>query len=165
MEPSKNDTQLRAYISGPLTELPTHISLHEVQGFYVKAALVAEDALGIRGFVPHEHFDPSTMPNVTPKDIYQVESEMIMKQTSVLIVCALAPSWGGGGECQLANDCGIPLVVLKRKNQKFTRYVLGMPLLNAVIEYDTEDEAMILLAEHLQKMKQNNEIRGGLYEK
>ncbi len=153
MKPSVDNEILRAYISGPLTELPAHITLEYVQQFYVRVAGVVERVLGIRGFVPHEHFDPATMPDVTPQEIYETESDMIMYHTSVLIVCALAPSWGGGGECQLANNCGIPLVILKRKDQRFTRYVLGMPMVKKVIEYENEDEAMVLLTQYLFEMK------------
>jgi len=139
--------------------LPPDVDAHKARKFYSRIADAVETILGVRAFAPHEHSDPLTMTAAQKKEnVYEFCSDIVRNKTSLLIVVALGPSWGGGGECQIAADAYIPIVVLIEKGKRVSDYILDMPVIRAVIEYQIEEEGMALLAEQLMIMKNNNEI-------
>ncbi|MDD2757786.1 MAG: hypothetical protein PHD72_00210 [Patescibacteria group bacterium] len=131
----------RPYICGPLTELPP-----EKQGptkeFYVRVAELCYYVLGVRGFVPHEHYDPVAHANFTPQDVDKAERRQVCKRTSVLIVVPLAPSWGGGIEVEMARQSNVPALVLcekeKLERRLISRLLRGNPAVVGVISYEGE---------------------------
>lgn len=133
------------YVCGPIRELSLEERPHVLR-FYEKIADVCETIARIRPFVPHQRFDPDDYVSATPQDIYRVEYDQVCNKTSLLIVVAVAPSWGGGMEVQMANTNRVPIVLLcereKLKSQRISRLLLGSPALMEVIEYDTQDEAI-----------------------
>lgn len=124
------------YVCGPLTELSKETG-EQARAIYTAIAEITENILGKRAFVPHEHFDPLNS-NATSQQVYQTESERIKHQTSLVIVVAIAPSWGGGGEIQLANEYSVPIIICKPRGKTISRYILGMPMVKEkeVVEYD-----------------------------
>ena len=133
-----------AYICGPLTELP--LDQHEsVKSFYSKLGDVCENVLGKRAFVPHEHYDPIKHPDFTPKEVDAVERRQVCENTSVLIVVALAPSWGGGIEVEMANTNKVPVIILQKRDKKISRLLRGNPAVVNIIEYVDEDQAINIL--------------------
>lgn len=134
----------RPYICGPLTELDPKIS-DGVKAFYVKLADVCQDALQIRGFVPHEVYDPIKMADVSPKVVFHDEREIVTTKTSVLIVCTLEPTWGGGMEVAWANEYSVPIIILVPGNKKISRLLKGGPMVFDILHYDKEEQALLLL--------------------
>lgn len=54
----KQATTITPYICYALTELPPD-TRNQAKAFYERVADACEQVTGIRGFVPHEHFDPT----------------------------------------------------------------------------------------------------------
>jgi len=133
-----------AYICGPLTELPSG-QQGLVKVFYSRLGDVCEEVFGRRAFVPHEHYDPIRHPNFTPKEVDAAERKQVCENTSVLIVVAIQPSWGGGIEVEMANTNNIPVVILQNENKKISRLLRGNPAVMEIISYNNEDEAVELL--------------------
>ena len=140
------------YICGPLTELPAEQQA-SAKAFYEAVGALCSRIAGVEAFVPHKHYDPVANANFEPPEVYAAEKTQICEHTSVLIVVALAPSWGGGGEVEMANERGIPVVILcdaeRLAQRKISRFLRGGPSIKAVIGYHTMEEALSLLAHEL----------------
>ncbi|MGE5298101.1 MAG: hypothetical protein ACM3KM_02985 [Acidobacteriaceae bacterium] len=133
-----------AYICGPLTELPDELK-GPVKALYSKLGDICQEVMGIRAFVPHEHFDPVAMPNFTPQEVDTAERHQVCDLTSVLVVVAIQPTWGGGIEVEMANRSGIPAIILKPVNKNISRLLRGNPAVQGIVQYETFAEAEIVL--------------------
>ena len=141
-----------AYICGPLTEL-----LPEEQGrikrFYARIADLFEELTGVRAFVPHEHYDPVVNPNPTPAQVDAAERKQVCENSSMLVVVAEAPSWGGGIEVEMARTNGVPVVLLcdreKLAQRKISRLLRGNPAVVKILEHDNEEDALSQLRDYL----------------
>jgi hypothetical protein len=134
-------SQKAAYVCGPLTELSSAEANH-AKGFYCKIADVCQEIMGVRAFVPHEHCDPIVHAGLSPFEVDKIERRQICELTSVVIIVALAPSWGGGIEVEMANSCGIPVIVLHGENKKVSRLLRGNPAVKDIICYFSDQEAL-----------------------
>ncbi len=133
--------QKAPYICGALTELdPTHRD--EVKDFYIQLADACKAAIGVRGFVPHEHYDP--IKNADAKDtvVYSAERRIVTEETSLLVVYAIEPSWGAGIEVGWANEHHIPILVLVPGDKKVSRLLTGGPMVRAVLSVRGYDHAL-----------------------
>lgn len=152
---SGNGNDKRAYVCGPLTELPDEIKIY-AKRFYESIADVCELVTGKRAFVPHEHYDPEKHAKYTPADVDRAERKQVCEKTSVLIVAPIAPSWGGGIEVEMANRSGVPVIILCGKQKfflkKISRLLLGNPAAQTLILYETESEALNVLRDRLRAM-------------
>jgi hypothetical protein len=144
-----------AYICGPLTELP-HEQQAEIKFFYEKIADLFQKATGVRAFVPHEHYDPVKNADFTPKQVDAAERKQVCENSSLLVVVAVAPSWGGGIEVEMANQSGIPVLILchqeKLRARSLSRLLLGNPAVISVIAYSFVEDAIEKLAARLRAM-------------
>ena len=141
MSYKSNGRQKCAYICGPLTELTPAEQLSAKQ-LYVRLADVCQEAMGLRGFVPHEHCDPALHANLSPSEVDFIERAQICKKTKLLVVVAIAPSWGGGIEVEIANHAGVPGVLLHPEGKRVSRLLRGNPTLaRDPIVYKTIDDA------------------------
>lgn len=114
---------MRPYICGPLTELPISIQA-EVKEFYSRLAGACSRMLGVRAFVPHEHYDPVKMSEFTPRQIDDAERRIVTTETSVLVVVTLfGPTWGGGIEVEMANQAHVPAILICDKTRLEQRLV------------------------------------------
>lgn len=119
------------YICGPLTEL----RLDErdfAKAFYTQLADICKEVLGVRGWVPHEHYDPVVHSSFRPHQVYEAEHNIVCQQTSLLVVCAIGPSWGGGMEVAWAEQHQVPGVLLcnaiQLRDGKVSRLLRGSPI-------------------------------------
>lgn len=140
-----------AYICGPLTELPKKMQ-DWARRFYESIADVCEEVSGDRAFVPHEHYCPIMAPNFSPAQIDLAERRQVCQSTTVLIVIAIAPSWGGGIEVEMANKAGVPAIILHPKGKKVSRLLRGNPAIVDIIEYKDEEDALSQLKKILSKI-------------
>lgn len=138
------------YVCGPLTDLDPAI-MEVTKRFYEQIGDACKTVLGVRAFVPHEHYDPIKAAHFTPAEVDKAERTQVCSRTSVLIVCPISPSWGGGIEVEMARSCGVTAVLLcerlKLENRKISRLLLGNPAVRKVIAYDSYDEAIAKLME------------------
>ncbi len=146
-----------AYVCGPLTELSTELA-REVKIFYERIGGVCKKITGVRAFIPHEHFDPLKHPNFTPQQVDEAERDQVCNKTSVLIVVPIAPSWGGGIEVEMANQSNIPVIIICEKGRKISRLLKGNPAVKTIVEYHTQDEAILKLKEVLSTLIRNREV-------
>jgi hypothetical protein len=140
------------YISGPLTGLPQK-QQKCIRDFYERIAGLVERISGVRAFIPHEYFDPVHQPDATPEEVNRAERQQICERTSLLLVVAVAPSWGGGIEVEIANQNNISAIILCRhedlESRTISRLLLGNPAVVAVIDYKTPEEALEKLEQAL----------------
>jgi hypothetical protein len=133
------------YICGPLTELSPK-EQKSVKLFYQHIADICEKTIGVRAFVPHEHYDPIKHAAFTPQDVDKQERHQVCNLTSLLIVVAIAPSWGGGIEVEMANENKVPVIILcekdKLENRKVSRLLRGNPAVKDIIAYIKEGDAL-----------------------
>lgn len=144
-----------AYVCGPLTEL-TPEERAAIKAFYVAIADLFEAETGVRAFVPHEHYDPVKHGHYTAPEVDAAEREQVCERTSLLIVVAEAPSWGGGIEVEMANRSGIPVIILceqrKLEARKISRLLRGNPSVVKIITFDSHEDAIAKLRVELPKL-------------
>jgi len=136
-------TEKVPYICGPLSELSPDDG-KQTRALYELLADVCADVLGKRAFVPHEHFDPIKHASFTPADVDEAERKQVCEQTNLLIVVAVAPSWGGGIEVEMAHRSEVPIVILRPQGKRVSRLLLGNPAVTQVIDYSPDDPALAL---------------------
>ncbi len=168
-----------AYICGPLTELlsdPWGIlrimrwminflpwllfgrrlvhfwTAQEAKAFYVKVADHIERLEGNRPFVPHEHYDPIRHAHFTPVQVDEAERNQVCNKTWLLVVVAVAPSWGGGIEVEWAHQNNIRVVILWQDGMKLSRLLRGNPAIDKVLNYAMEEEALEKLSEYFESV-------------
>jgi len=129
------------YICGPLTELSIEIQ-ESAKSFYVRVADVCKQVMGKRAFVPHERYDPIKHPDFSPAEIDTVERKQVCEKTSLLIVVAIAPSWGGGIEVEMAHRSNVPVLILCKKGKKTSRLLRGNPAVVGIIYYSSFGDAL-----------------------
>jgi hypothetical protein len=145
-----NNDEKVPYICGSLTELSLE-TREWVKPFYSQIADACEKIIGKRPFVPHEHYDPVKHPDFTPKEIDKAERKQICEKTSLLIVVAIAPSWGGGIEVEMANRSNVPIVILHHIDKTVSRLLLGNPSVVARIAYSSHKDALSMLKKEIAK--------------
>jgi hypothetical protein len=138
------------YVCGPLTELPAEIQ-ESVKRFYSRIGDVCLAETKKRAFVPHEHYDPVKHPYFSPIDVDKAERNQVREKTSILIVVAIAPSWGGGIEVEIANESDVPVLILCEMGKKISRLLLGNPAVGGIIWYRTQEDALIKLGDYLSR--------------
>ena len=141
----------RPYICGPLTELTPQIR-EAVKEFYTRLADLCERILGVRAFVPHEHYDPITHAHFTPQDVDQAERHLVCKETSLLIVVAIEPTWGGGIEVEMAHRSDVPVIIVQPSYKTVSRLLRGNPAVRHIIEYSDFHDAECQLEARLAEM-------------
>lgn len=139
------------YICGALTELPLEIQ-PVVKQLYSDLADVCLRVIKVRAFVPHEHCDPVKHANLEPPEVDAVERPQICERTSLLVVVAIAPSWGGGIEVEMAFRSQVPVVILIPKGKRVSRLLRGNPGVVMAEEYDGDADALKLLESILMSM-------------
>lgn len=153
------------YICGPLTDLDEGLRDSAMDFYEAIANLTLH--VGPRAFVPHEHFgrrafvspecfDPTRDPDPSPTEVDGVERRQITQLTSVLIVVALAPTWGGGIEVEMARASGVPVIILceKEKLEKrlISRLLRGNPAVRQIITYVNQDDTLQQLKAVLEEL-------------
>jgi len=141
-----------SYICGPLTELPVDLQ-KLARDFYTSIADFCEEVINKRAFVPHEHYDPKKHFNFSPADVDKAERKQVCENTSLLIVVAIAPSWGGGIEVEMACRSNVPVIILCEKGKKISHLLLGNPSVRHVIFYQGPTDALRQLRKCLEADK------------
>lgn len=142
----------RPYVCGPLTEL-TSLEQAWVKPFYEAIADLCDEVLRVRAFVPHENYDPVKHGHFTPQEVDTNERYQVCHLTTILIVAAVAPSWGGGIEVEMANRSEVPVILLCEKSKyddrKISRLLRGNPAVAHIIIFEDAEDALRQLAQAL----------------
>lgn len=136
------------YICGALTKFPSEIDPQEVKNLYSRFGDVFQRLIGVRAFVPHEHYDPIKFPHFEDTEITDAELGQIIHRTSILVVVNVAPTTGGGIEIAFAAMHKVPVVFFSPK-EKISRIVTGTPKKFGVFQgikyFSNFDEAILVL--------------------
>lgn len=143
-----------AYICGPLTELPLDIQ-PLVKALYSALGDLCQQLLGTRAFVPHEHCDPIVHASLEPPEVDAIERPQVCERTSVLIVVAIDPSWGGGIEVEMANRSGVPALLLIPAGKRVSRLLRGNPAIVRTAEFSNYADALVQLKSMIKIMPTN----------
>lgn len=133
-----NDNRKRPYICSALSELSAEEG-QMIRSLNERLADICLEVLGIRAFVPHEHYDPIIHASYTPPDVDKAERRQVCELCSLLIVVAYAPSWGGGIEVEMANRSDVPIVIMRPQGKRISRLLLGNRAVTQVIDYSLEN--------------------------
>jgi hypothetical protein len=139
------------YVCGPLTDLPKD-QQDEVKAFYVQIGDLFGRLTDRRAFVPHEHYDPVRHAHFTPREVYEAECRQVCQCTSVLVIAAIAPSWGGGMEAMMAQHSEVPVILLWPNGTGLSRLLRGVPAIRETLRYDSPAQALALLEEALKRV-------------
>lgn len=142
----------RPYICGPLTDLPADLQ-ERIKDLYSQLGDICEEVLGVRAFVPHEHYDPIKHAHYTPHQVDDAERLQVAKGTSVLIVIAESPSWGGGIEVEIAYRSEVPVILLFPSQKKVSRLLRGNPGITLQDSYDSFESIPDLLRIMLSRLE------------
>lgn len=118
-----------AYISGPLTNVDPKLGLKTI--YEELGAWLTEQ--GIETCVPHLKGDPITFPNLTPKEIYDMDAAAV-RAADLTIAYVGIPALGVGQELEIARQAGKGIVIWWLVGEKVTRMTLGNPAVIAQFE-------------------------------
>jgi 2'-deoxynucleoside 5'-phosphate N-hydrolase len=112
---------MKVYISGALQAA---INLAASKDLYEAAAAVVI-ATGHDAYVPHLHTDPITHSGRTSTEVY--ETDIAQLTTSDAVIAFIdSPSLGVGAEIAIALHRAIPIVALRRTENRVSRFVEGL---------------------------------------
>lgn len=132
---------MRIFFAGPLTNLrdPDARKL-----FYRKLDGIARQ----NGFDSFWAFmsgtDPVKDPDVDPEYIYDKDLKELEK-SNLMIAYVGEPSTGTGQELEYAHEHNIPIYLMYKKGDHVSRMITGNRGVNGIIEYESEDDALIQL--------------------
>lgn len=146
----KDDKKKMVYISGALTGLSSTNSC--MKEFYERIAITVDKVCGTgAAYVPHMNTDPIKHPDVTPEEVYQLDRQKVYASNLVIAYMG-EPSFGVGAELQMANEKGIPILLLYEKGKGVSRLPRGMESVKGICEYSTEEEALQWVERELKKI-------------
>ena len=140
-------TGLRIYISGPLTNQGAD-EIERLKRFYEAIAAVCKEK-GHAVYVPHQHTDPITHPNIPPRDVYETDMREVSRADMVLAYVGRV-SHGVGMEIERAYHTSTKVVLLYERGTKITRLLKGCPAVIAEIEFTEEEDALRQINEFLE---------------
>lgn len=125
-----------AYLAMALTLLPEGAERREAESneYIIKQAIVesttgAADPWQLRVHSPLEHTAPWKRDDLTPDDLYRINTALLWEEVDALIVLGVrGGSLGVGQELVWAGDQLVPLLYLHSDGQDLSRQVLGMAL-------------------------------------
>ncbi len=137
------------YVSGVLTG---PADLDALKAFYEDIARVCEQA-GIEAYVPHRVSDPIQRPDLTPREVYELDRGKVA--ASDLIIAYIGfPSLGVGMEIEIARQHHRPVLLLMEEHARVSRMARGNPAVVAEIRFSDFPDALRQLAEWLRAANQ-----------
>jgi nucleoside 2-deoxyribosyltransferase len=137
------------YIAGALT----NVRNQNIKKFYENIGATLEK-MGHVCHVPHFHFDPIKYKEITPKDVYQGDYQMI-SQSDLVIAYVGQSSLGVGIEIEIAKNKKIDVILIYEKGKNVSRMARGNPAIKEEIIYTTEAGAiqkLEKLIKHISKL-------------
>jgi hypothetical protein len=133
------------YIAGELTRCSDSEKRKE---FYEAIAEICKRA-GFSVYLPHQHTDPVAHPNVSPKEVYRKDFDIVAK-ARMIIAYVGEPSLGVGTELEIAKNNDTDIILHHFNSDKVSRMALGNSGVKKIITYDSEDECLEKLRGFLQ---------------
>lgn len=122
----------KVYISGALTGVE---NLAELKNIYESLGRVC-GSIGLTPYIPHLHTDPHQHPNITPKDVFNLDREHV-HSSDLLVAYVGTPSFGVGMEISFAHEIGIPVILIYEDGKVISRLIRGVPnLIHEIVFHD-----------------------------
>lgn len=138
----------KLYISGALTGIQNPAA---IKGFYEAIGSLCEE-IGFQAYVPHLNTDPINNPDVTPRQVFEVDKHQV--STSDLVIAYLGyPSFGAGMELAYAETNSIPVILVYEKGKYVSRFPRGIPTVVSEIQFNDYEDALIQLKRFLEQWK------------
>ncbi len=134
----------KAYLSGALSAL---LDPRETKAFYERVAAACEGE-GVDLYLPHQVSDPLLRPDLTPREVYDLDRSQIERSELVIAYVGVA-SLGVGCEVEIAHALGIPVLLLYESDARISRMLRGNPAVVAEIAFDSYEEAPGQIADWL----------------
>jgi len=143
----------QVYLSGALTGLDRP---DETRAFYEALAAVCVEA-GIKVYIPHLATDPLKYPELSARQVYKLDRSQV-RASDLVIAYAGFPSLGVGMELEIANQAGIPVLLLAESDAPLSRMARGCPAVIGEIRFTTREDALDGLRNWLEE-RRNDRIR------
>ena len=127
----------KVYISGALTGVNRPTSLKE---FYESIGKLCE-GFNMNPYVPHLNSDPVAHPDLSPKDVYEIDTREV-SESDLVIAYVGVPSLGVGSEIEIARENEVPVILLYEKDERISRMIRGNPTIMAEISFTDFDDAL-----------------------
>lgn len=138
----------KVYISGALTGIENSA---EIKAFYETIGLLC-DEMGFQAYVPHLKTDPINNPDVTPRQVFEIDKHQV--SNSDLVIAYLGcPSFGVGMELAYAETKAIPLILLYERGKNISRFPRGIPTLVSEVQFSDYEDALAQLRSVLKEWK------------
>jgi hypothetical protein len=147
-------TKKTVYISGALTNMDETQRVH-LRAFYEDLGLACE-AAGFDAYLPHKASDPTLARGMTPQEVDRLDRGAVTS-SCLIVVYATIPSLGVGIEIEMANNAGIPIVLLTEERalelRQVSRLALGNPAVREVLSFKGPTGARAKLLAFLEKFR------------
>ncbi len=131
----------KVYVAGALSYAP---DLEALKKFYEDIGGVCACA-GLKEFVPHLKYDPVNNPEVSPEEVYRMDSEQV-RGAGLLIAYVGVPSLGTGMELEIAHRYGVPIIMLwAEKDGYISRMARGTPAILQTIVFENYEDGLAQL--------------------
>ncbi|MBW4665215.1 MAG: nucleoside 2-deoxyribosyltransferase [Chroococcus sp. CMT-3BRIN-NPC107] len=139
---------LNIYISGALTGIE---ELVEIKAFYEAIGALCKK-IEMQAYVPHLNTDPINHPNVTPRQVFELDKYQVSQSDLVIAYIGFA-SLGVGMELAYADTNSTPIVLLYEKNKHISRFPRGIPSTISEIQFIDYEDALMQLKIVLEEWK------------
>lgn len=139
-----DEKKLRVYVSGALTGVPEPEIL---KGFYEAIAEACEKA-DFEPYVPHLVSDPIQNPDMTPREVYELDKEQVTR-ADLVIAYVGEPSLGVGSEIEIARQNGISVILMMKEGVRVSRMARGNPAVTAELRFKGYEDGVRKLTEFL----------------
>lgn len=144
-----NKIKTHIYISGALTGVENPAI---IKAFYEAIGSLCEE-IGFGSYVPHLNTDPINNPDVTPRQVFEVDKHQV--STSDLVIAYLGyPSFGAGMELAYAETNSIPIILLYERGKYVSRFPRGIPTVVSEIQFSNYEDALIQLKSFLEQWRE-----------
>lgn len=127
----------KIFISGALTGIENS---DIIKADYERVAWLCEE-LGATVYRPWRNTDPVAHPHVPPREVYELDRYHV--STSDLVIAYVGiPSLGTGQEIEIAQERGVPVLLLYERGKRISRMTRGSPNVIAEVRFDDIEEAL-----------------------
>lgn len=134
----------QVYVSGALTGVS---NVDALKLFYEEIGGVCRQ-FGLDPYIPHLVSDPVANPDLTPREVYELDRSWVSQSTLVIAYAGVA-SLGVGGEIEIARQCGVPVVLVMEQEAIVSRMARGNPAVVKEIRFSNNRDALSQLASWL----------------
>lgn len=143
-------SKIRVHVSGAVSCL----SKQERQRYYDFYEAIAKicRAKGWNSFLPHRVMDPKLYPELTPREVYEIETRDI-KKADIVIAYVGTPALGVGTEIEVARASDSIIILLYEKGAAVSKIARGNSAVVHEIAFANFEDALQKIKSALDKIE------------